>query len=115
MSAGDPDTSVHPVDQAGTLEHLLVTFDLDWHEGAFSEQAGRLPADDPQRRAALIEMAKIDLERRVRRGQHRTATDYLLQFPELADQGRPPIELLRAEEEIRREFGSTAEAQTDST
>ena len=52
------------------LEGWLVEFDLSWDEGRLAQWVHRLPPrGDRLRRPALIEMLKIDLERRWQRGQ----------------------------------------------
>jgi hypothetical protein len=58
---------------------------------------------------ALLEMIKIDLEHRWQRGQRAKVEAYLKAFPELAEPGRVPADLLLAEYEARQQSGGTAD------
>jgi serine/threonine protein kinase len=109
MSTDDPDVSAGPGRQVETLERWLAAFDLSWHEGALLEHAARLPADGPMRRQAIVEMIKIDLERRAQRGQTRSLTDYLHDFPELATDGGTVDELRRVEQQVQEAFSATGD------
>ena len=65
----------------------------------------KLSADDPLRRPAVIEMIKIDLERRRRIGQRVRLEAYLRHLPELGSAQDPPVDLILAEYQVRRQFG----------
>jgi serine/threonine protein kinase len=52
---------------------------------------------------ALVEMVKIDLQRRWQRGLQVTIETYLLLYPELGTADTVPIDLLLAEHEVRRQ------------
>src|SRR5438445_9301821 len=65
------------------LEHLLVEFDLRWRAGGFAEAVASLPRAR-WRGAAIVEMVKIDLEKRWQRGESPALADYRGVVPELA-------------------------------
>jgi hypothetical protein len=83
-----------------------VVFDAGWEPGRLAEEVCRLPADRPWRWAALVEMVKVDLERRWAGGERPGLAEYVRAFPELSENGEPPTGLLRAETEVRAEFGA---------
>jgi serine/threonine protein kinase/sugar lactone lactonase YvrE len=89
------------------LESRLVDFDLTWTGGALDEQARAL-SDPRLRRAALIEMIKIDLERRWRQGARPRLEEYLARYPELGGDQGPPADLLWSESQVRGQFGEAA-------
>ncbi len=101
----DPLATLTPPDRAA-LEGRLVAFDLGWTPGRLDTAVRELPNDGPVRLSALIEFAKIDLERRWQAGQTALVEHYLADFPEL----RPAVgELVRAEIEARRAVGAVAD------
>src|SRR6516162_9803630 len=88
------------------LEGWLADFEEGWHEGKLAEQVACLPAPGCLlRRCALVEMAKIDLERRWRAGRPRAVADYLAEYPELGDAASAPPDLVLAELEARQAAG----------
>src|SRR4051812_30182074 len=92
------------------LEEMLLEFDRSWDEGRLGAVAGGLPSDARLRRAALVEMVKIDLERRWQRGQRVGVDYYLNAVPELGPLDAAPPDLLLAEYEVRQQFGDTSGA-----
>jgi hypothetical protein len=88
------------------LESWLADFDLAWNEDLLARRAHQLPRGDRLRVPALIEMIKIDLERRWQRGRQVVLESYLKAYPELASPEGPPAVLLRAEVEVRSQFGA---------
>src|SRR5262249_1822023 len=82
------------------LEAWLVDFDCRWAPGHLRARLLLLPAEAPWRRHALVEMVKIDLERRWQHGERVGLADYLRDFPELETL---PADLLLAEGEVRRQ------------
>jgi len=98
--SSDPLTEL-PTDDRARLEAVLVDFDLRWSPDAFGAAVEQLPVDGPFRDAALREMIKIDLERHARRGAPVSLHHYLEQFPELADAGTAPADLVAAEAAAR--------------
>jgi hypothetical protein len=89
------------------LEAWLVEFDLSWDEERLATRAATVPSGHPLRRAALVEMVKIDLERQWQRGRPCGLEDYLRVYPELAEPDGVPPDLIEAEREVRRQFGDT--------
>jgi Protein kinase domain len=107
-----PETHLEPLsdDQRQVLEAWVVKFDLSWDERALVAWAQRLhPRGDPLRWPILVEMVKIDLERRWQRGQRARLEAYLKALPELGAAGRLPADLILAEYEARRQCGAPAE------
>jgi serine/threonine protein kinase len=97
-------------DKRQVLETWLVEFDLSWDEGRLAFWIRRLPPEgDCLRRPALIEMVKIDLERRWQQGQRAKLEGYLKALPELGALDRLPADLLLAEYESRRQCGAPAD------
>src|SRR5262245_24080893 len=94
------------VDDRRMVESLLVGFDLDWRDGLLAERVRRLPPPgSPARLPALVEMVKIDLERRWQQGERVGLDAYLKAYPELGTHETASPELIRAEYEVRRQFG----------
>src|SRR5262249_50239360 len=88
------------------LEAWLLDFEQSWSEKRLTLQVRRLPQDAGWRRAALIEVVKIDLERRWQVGWRIAAERYLQVLPELGDVDTVPVELLLAEYGVRLQFGA---------
>ena len=93
-------------EQRNRLESLLVEFERSWHTGRLAECATALPQDGPLRAAALVELAKIDLERNWQGGRRPAAEDYAARFPELLGPDGVPLDLIQAEFEARRRAGA---------
>jgi hypothetical protein len=72
------------------LERALRRFEEVWQQGGRPALAEYLPAGGPERRAALAELAHIDLEWRLKAGEPARAEDYLGRYPELEQDGRRP-------------------------
>src|SRR5207237_364978 len=90
------------------LEAWLVDFDLCWEQGKFARRARELPSTGALRHAALVELVKIDLERRWRRGERPCLEEYLRDHPELGHRAAPPADLIQAEQEVRSQFGEAS-------
>src|SRR6516162_1278021 len=96
--------------QRQLLESWLVDFDLSWDEGRLAAWVRRLPPrGDYLRRSALVEMVKIDLERRWMRGQRAGLEVYVKALPELGTPDHLPADLLLAEYEARQQCGAPAD------
>jgi serine/threonine protein kinase len=107
-------TSAHLAGLSGekrqALEAWLVEFDLSWDEDRLGSWLRRLPPrGDCLRLPALVEMVKIDLERRWQRGQRAKLEAYASALPELGTPERLPADLLLAEYEARLHCGATAD------
>src|SRR5258708_2892202 len=61
------------------LDGLLGEFDESWHEDRLAERVALLPSAGPLRRAALVELIRLD-----RRHRQCAVEDYLRSYPELA-------------------------------
>jgi WD40 repeat protein len=88
-----------------TLESWLIDFERRWEPGLLAARARELPREGPLRAAALAEMVKIDLERQWRHGDRKSLEDYLRQFPELGDGRTVATDLIRADLDVRIQFG----------
>ncbi len=86
------------------LEHVLVEFDRHWRAGRIVEAVRDLP-NVGWRRAAVVELVKIDLDRRWQGGKRPAVSHYLKQFPELGGTAAVPPELLQVEYQLREQYG----------
>ena len=69
------------------LDSWVQAFGQGWNERRWALAVSRMPANDPLRRPALIEIAKIDMARRREQGQSVTIDNYLTADQELAANG----------------------------
>jgi WD40 repeat protein len=84
-------------------ETLLDRFESSLRSGAEPNIADYLPAaDDAGRPHILLELVKLDLEYRWRRGERPDVASYLRRFTELGDPSAPPTELISVENRVRR-------------
>ncbi|MBM4073334.1 MAG: hypothetical protein FJ271_31090 [Planctomycetes bacterium] len=83
------------------IESALARFEEACRQDGSPDLAAYLPADAAIRRAALIALARADLEHRYRVGQPARVEDYLQRFPELAD-ADAVRQLVAAECRVRR-------------
>jgi hypothetical protein len=105
MSVIDPRGDTLQSEQQERLESWLIEFDRCWSPEQLRVRVRALPTQAPWRQAALLEMVKIDLERRWQRGERVGLADYLRDYPELGTPQTVSAELIRAEFEVRRQFG----------
>ncbi|HKI32301.1 MAG TPA: serine/threonine-protein kinase [Gemmataceae bacterium] len=92
------------------LEEMLLQFDQSWDEGQLAARVRELPAAaHPLRRAALVELVKLDLEHQWQRERRVKVEAYLKAYPELGKRAAVPADLLLAEWQVRRQFGAPAE------
>jgi serine/threonine protein kinase/WD40 repeat protein/HEAT repeat protein len=91
--------------QRQEVEALLAEFRQTWDEERLATWAKRLPDDAAVQGAALVEMAKIDLERRWQRGRPTLLETYLQSYPQLGNADVVPLDLIQAEVESRRRNG----------
>jgi predicted Ser/Thr protein kinase len=106
MTAPAPHLASLSPEHRRQLESLASQFGQSWDEKRLAAAMRKLPADSPLRRPALIEMIKIDLERRRRAGQKARVESYLKYFPELGTADDLPVDLLFAEYQARRQSGA---------
>ena len=109
MTTPTPNLADLSADDRRRLESLLLKFDQSWDEKRLPAAVRQLPADDPLRRPALVEMIKIDLERRRKAGDKVRVEAYLKPFPELGTADDLPADLILAEYQARRQFGAKAD------
>jgi serine/threonine protein kinase len=93
-----------------TLEGRLEDFERSWDENRFVNAVRDLPVTDPLRLPALIEMARIDLKCRWRRGSRVRVEAYLKACPDLGNADTVPLALLQTEYEARRQAGDQVSA-----
>jgi hypothetical protein len=110
MTAPDAHLAELSDDQRQRLESWLVDFDLSWDEDHLAHWLRRLPPRGDRLRApALVELVKIDLERRWQRGQPAKVEAYARKLPELGTLDTLPADLLLAEYEARQQSGAPAD------
>jgi hypothetical protein len=110
MTTGNaPEPTLAP-EEVAALDGLVADFARDWRDGLLAEAGRQLP-DRPAgfRRAALIAMVKIDLERQWQCGRRPALESYLDSFPELGGAGGVPAELIGAELRVRAAAGEAVE------
>jgi hypothetical protein len=96
-------------EQQALVESRLVRFEQTWEEGELPSQLRELPADPSLRRALLLEMVKVDLERQWQGKRRPVLEDYLRDYPELGTADSVPADLIQAEYEVRQQFDRTAD------
>jgi predicted Ser/Thr protein kinase len=94
-------------EKRAALQAWLVQFEHSWTERALAAGLRQLPPPgDPLRLPTLLELVKIDLERRWQGGRHVRLESYLRSVPELGSPETVAADLIYAEYEARRRFGS---------
>ena len=79
------------------VESLLDRFESAWEQGESPAIADFLPQVESQRKLAVVELAHIDLERRIGRGEPIRVEKYLAEFAELASDPAAAVALIGAE------------------
>ena len=88
------------------LAERLDRFIEAWTKQAEPSLVEFVPAEPAShRRLVLIELIKVDLEQRTTRGQTKTLEQYVIEHPELLENGEPPCDLIYEEFHIRRGAG----------
>jgi WD40 repeat protein len=87
---------------SATLEEIIERFERAWQRGEQPRIKDYLPADEPLRRAVLVELIHADLECRLKAGEAARVEDYLERYPELAAARAHVAELVRREYQLRR-------------
>ena len=89
------------------VEGIVTSFEAAWLVDGEAELAGYLPgAGDPDRPSALLELARVDMERRWEAGRPRSTDDYRAEYPELREADL--ADLAEAEARLRRDSGARA-------
>jgi serine/threonine protein kinase len=90
------------------VEACLAEFQQSWNEKRLGVQIRKLPPPgSPARRAALVELVKIDLARQWQIGRRVKLESYLKALPELGTADSIAPELIEAEMAARRSSGAT--------
>jgi serine/threonine protein kinase len=95
--AGNPSTP-----SPAELEQIIDRFEQAWQRGEHPALDDYLPPGEAERRAALVELVQIDLERRLKAGEAVQVETYLERYPELAARPEVVFELAKAEYTQRR-------------
>lgn len=90
------------------LESLLFEFEGTWNAESLSkfEQMASVHPSKAFRQSALLELVKIDMQRRWSIGKPRRLEAYLERYSQLGDSASVPAELVAAEFEARRNIDS---------
>ncbi len=97
LAADDP---AHPSNTE--LERAVRRFEDAWERGERPPIEKHLPPSGPLRAAALVELAHVDLERRLKAREAARVEDYLGRYPELAANPAAILGLIKAEYTHRR-------------
>lgn len=93
------------------LAERLDLFVAAWDAAPEPPFAEFLPEAPPNlRRMVLVELIKIDLERRAERNRLFSLDEYGRQFPELHEDGEPPLDVIYEDFHIRRTRGDDVAA-----
>jgi eukaryotic-like serine/threonine-protein kinase len=102
MSEADLRLSLLASDIRAAVEGAVERFDEAWQHGQSPpEMRDYLPAG-PGRRAAVVELIHVDLERRLKRNEGVRVESYLERFPEIAGDHSVILSLIAVEHELRR-------------
>jgi WD40 repeat protein len=84
------------------VQQVVYRFEAAYEGGPRPEIDAYLPAQADERRAALVHLVHIDLERRLKAGEAARVEDYLERYPELAHDPAVILDLVAAEYRQRR-------------
>ncbi|HVS36174.1 MAG TPA: serine/threonine-protein kinase, partial [Gemmataceae bacterium] len=105
-----PPNATDAVEAARAVDALCDRYEEALQRGEAPQIEAWLPTDGPTRAPALIELAELDLEHRLRAGEAVRAEDYRIRFPELRDE--PAARRLDALEQRWRRDKPTKLAET---
>jgi tRNA A-37 threonylcarbamoyl transferase component Bud32 len=88
------------------VKETVERFTVAWQHGSPPLLDDYLPAESELRRAALVELARTDLQLRLQAGEPARAEDYLERFAELAADPAAAAVLVGAEYSLRRQAGT---------
>src|SRR5262245_56769181 len=90
------------------LAAWVAEFRQTWTDTRLGSSLADLPPiGSPLRRAALVEMVKIDIAQHWQKGNRVRLEQYLRGLPELGTAETVPLELIQAEYEVRQRAGDT--------
>ena len=95
------------------LEQRVDRFELAWKNGEPPRIEEYLPLNPTQRRAVLVELVHVDLQRRLGRGETIQVEQYLEKYPSLREDRAAVIELVAAEHQLRKRRGEAGLAVHD--
>jgi hypothetical protein len=101
MSAVNDSDSSQSARYSTQVLEIMARFEEAWQRGQRPALADYLPADGDQRRAVLVELVHVDLERRLKAGEPVRVETYLTAYRELAEQTGVVVNLLHAEYALR--------------
>jgi eukaryotic-like serine/threonine-protein kinase len=84
------------------VKDVIRRFEYAWGQAAHPVIDDYLPASDPSRSRAVVELVHIELELRLKAGQTARAEEYLARYPGLAADRAAALELIATEYELRR-------------
>ena len=88
------------------IAEQVDAYESDSSDGKFPELRAYADRVDPAMRGAvLVELVKVDLERRWQAGQHRKVEDYLGEYPELSEGDISIEDIVRQEFQVRASHG----------
>jgi serine/threonine-protein kinase len=99
--SGVPQPSSSPTGLTQGLEQLYERFEQAWHAGERPAIADFLPPTEPARARALVELALIDLECRLKGGEEARVETYVESYPELALNPAAVLDLIGTEYRLR--------------
>lgn len=101
-----PPNSSGPLLRGGGYDHdqILESFEDSWRNGQKPVLAAFVPADDPERHTLVEELARLDLEYRIKRGEPALVETYVGEFPFLGESTRV-VKLIETEftQRLRRD------------
>jgi eukaryotic-like serine/threonine-protein kinase len=105
MNREKPCTESLPTDVWQRLEHVVWQFEDAWHRGLAPAIDDHLPADERDRRAALVELVHVDLENRIATGDVVKVETYFKRYPGLKADTAAALDLITAEFRHRQSRG----------
>jgi serine/threonine protein kinase/formylglycine-generating enzyme required for sulfatase activity len=87
---------------ASRLQQVVDRFEDAWQSGQRPQIDDFLPPEGPDRCTLLVELAHVDLERRLKGGEAAQVEQFLKRYPELAVDPAVVLKLLAAEFALRR-------------
>src|SRR6516162_10516637 len=102
MRPGSEPAPTLPAEDWSALKDVVRRFEQAWHGAPRPRIDDYLPAGGPLRSRALVELAHIDLELRLKSGEAARVEEYLAGHPELAGDRAVVLGLIAAERSLRR-------------
>ncbi len=84
------------------VDGLVQRFEEAWQAGQRPALDDYLPKDGPDRLAVLVELAHVDLERRLKAGESARVEEYFGRYPDMAVDRAAALDLIAAEYRLRR-------------